>query len=118
MNFLKKQSEIVVFLLLTAFLWFPIDIAAQNVGMPTSMDSLAGSNHSGRNWWDVMHYTLRVVPDIENKSLQGQVRIKYKVTSEGKQMMIDLQRPLVISKIVSGLTEPYHAYTKCCHCPQ
>lgn len=115
MNFLKKQSEIVVFLLLTAFLWFPIDIAAQNVGMPTSMDSLAGSNHSGRNWWDVMHYTLRVVPDIENKSLQGQVRIKYKVTSEGKQMMIDLQRPLVISKIVSGKENvPYEQKGRFC----
>ncbi|HRG44400.1 MAG TPA: hypothetical protein PKY97_08035, partial [Saprospiraceae bacterium] len=115
MNFLKKQSEIVVVLLLTAFLWFPIDMAAQNVGMPTSMDSLAGSNHSGRNWWDVMHYTLRVVPDIENKSLQGQVRITYKVTAEGKQMMIDLQRPLVISKIVSGKENvPYEQKGRFC----
>ena len=67
-----------------------------------SPDSLAGSNHAGRNWWDVQHYNLAIIPAIQDSTLTGTVTITYKVLSEGAGMMIDLQAPLKIYKVLSG----------------
>ncbi|MCO6460943.1 MAG: M1 family metallopeptidase [Saprospiraceae bacterium] len=70
--------------------------------LPTSLDSLAGSNHAGRNWWDVQHYTLDIRVDIEHQQIEGRVQIRYKVIEAGTLMMVDLQQPLEITGIVSG----------------
>lgn len=70
--------------------------------LPMSQDSLAGSNHAGRNWWDLQHYSLAITPNIKEHTLTGTVTISYKVLSEGDKMMIDLQPPLKIYKVFSG----------------
>lgn len=67
-----------------------------------NIDSIAGSNHDGRNWWDLRHYKLQVNVDIDKKFLSGTVRITYKVLSEGSVMLIDLQSPMSIKKIISN----------------
>ncbi|MBL0120826.1 MAG: hypothetical protein IPP89_18090 [Saprospiraceae bacterium] len=66
------------------------------------MDSLVGSNHAGRNWWDLQHYTIDIETDIDNKRLSGIVSIKYKVIGSGHVMMIDLQAPMQITKVTSS----------------
>lgn len=65
-------------------------------------DSLAGSNHAGRNWWDVQHYTLDVEPDIQQETIKGKVSIIYKITGKGSVLMLDLQEPLKITSLKSG----------------
>ena len=79
-----------------------ISLQAQKPIKLTNVDSLAGSNHAGRNWWDLQHYTLDIIPDIESKSLSGKVSILYKITGKGEVMMIDLQEPLQITKVESN----------------
>lgn len=67
----------------------------------TREDSLIGSDTPYRQWWDVRHYDVAVVPDFGNKSISGEVIITYLVrTSQTPALMqVDLQQPLRIDSI-------------------
>lgn len=71
----------------------------------TRQDTLRGSLNADRTWWDVMHYTIGVTPNYENKSIQGKVDIKFKVLGPGKRMQIDLQEPMELTKAFLGNTK-------------
>jgi len=96
----NTMKQTIAFALL--FLSLPFLADAQETDLPRSRDSLAGSDHAGRNWWDLQHYTIDITPDIAGKSLSGSVKIVYKVLSPGEKMMIDLQQPLKITRITGG----------------
>ena len=68
----------------------------------TRQDSLRGSILPARDWWNVVHYNIQVVPDFNSRSLKGWNQIGFDVTSDGanKIMQIDLQEPMVIDSIV------------------
>ena len=88
--------------ILLSFLFFSFTTYCQIPITILSVDSLVGSNHAGRNWWDLQHYTIDIETDIDNKRLSGIVSIKYKVIGSGHVMMIDLQAPMLITKVTSG----------------
>ncbi len=64
----------------------------------TKQDTLRGSNGPGRDWWDVMNYTLRITPDYNKKEISGICSISFDVIKPGKKklMQIDLQEPMEI----------------------
>jgi aminopeptidase N len=67
----------------------------------THQDTLRGSNGSGRDWWDVITYKIQVTPDYNTKSITGSNEIRFKVTKQPKNgmMQIDLQKPLSIDNV-------------------
>ena len=72
-------------------------------GQYTKQDTLRGSNGPGRDWWDVTKYDITVKPDFNNKSIEGIVKIDFKVLVEGKSMQIDLQEPMIIDVVNDGI---------------
>ena len=66
-------------------------------------DTLRGSNGSGRNWWDVQRYDLRISFDLEQKSIRGENTITFKVTGAPRDsMQIDLQTPMFLDSVIAG----------------
>jgi len=68
----------------------------------TQQDTLRGSLGEGRTWWDVLHYTVYVDPNFEQKTIAGKVDIEFKVTGKGDVMQIDLQQPMQLNKAYLG----------------
>jgi len=68
----------------------------------TRQDTLRGSITPERAWWDVVSYTIYVVPDYKNKTIRGSNQISFDINSDGKnrKMQIDLQEPMVIDSII------------------
>jgi aminopeptidase N len=63
---------------------------------------LRGSVTPEREWWDVLHYHLKVEFLPETKRLKGSNTITFKTLKPGNKMQIDLQPPLAITKITHG----------------
>ena len=66
----------------------------------TRQDTLRGTITPERAWWDLTYYHLQVKVDIQNQSISGQNGIYYTVLEEGNTMQIDLQPPLVLTKVM------------------
>lgn len=68
----------------------------------TKQDTLIGSNHTHRLWWDVLHYDVFVKPDYTTKTIIGFNRITYRVIKDSLPfiMQIDLQNPLQMDSIL------------------
>jgi aminopeptidase N len=73
----------------------------------TKEDTLLGSNHAYRSWWDVKHYHLSIKPDFKEKSISGYNIVTYKVVSDSLPfvMQLDLQSPLLIDSIFFNRTK-------------
>ncbi len=65
----------------------------------THADTLRGSVTAGRDWWDLVQYTIQIRPDYDQKFIRGTNTINFKVTRPGKLMQIDLQEPMNIREI-------------------
>lgn len=62
-------------------------------------DSLRGGNGEGRKYWDVLHYDLRIKPDLTKKSISGSINITF--SDSGAQIIqLDLQKPMRINRIL------------------
>jgi aminopeptidase N len=68
----------------------------------TRQERLRGSITPEREWWDVLHYHLKVEFMPEIRSLKGSNTITFKTLKPGSKMQIDLQPPLAITKITHG----------------
>ena len=68
----------------------------------TRQETLRGSVTPEREWWDVLHYHLRVEFLPETRRLKGSNTITFKTLKPGNKMQIDLQPPLAITKINHG----------------
>ena len=68
----------------------------------TRQETLRGSVTPEREWWDVLHYHLRVEFLPETRRLRGSNTITFKTLKPGNKMQIDLQPPLAITKITHG----------------
>ena len=80
----------------------------------THQDTLRGSLNPNRTWWDVLRYDIKVKPDFNSKTIQGEVKIIFKTTEHLRnekvgsgrlvnneyKMQIDLQEPMIIDKIM------------------
>lgn len=71
----------------------------------TRQDSLRGSITKERSWWDLKQYRLDVKINPLDSTIIGSNTIKYKVLQEYQLMQIDLQMPLVISRVVQDKKE-------------
>jgi aminopeptidase N len=65
-------------------------------------DTLRGSITPERVWWDLLHYSIQVTPDISQKTLSGSVAVRFKAIHAGRYMQIDLQQPLIIDSITQN----------------
>jgi aminopeptidase N len=68
----------------------------------TWQDTLRGSITPERAWWDLTYYHLEVKVDPDKKFISGKNRVQYKVLENNSVMQIDLQPPMVITKIVQN----------------
>jgi aminopeptidase N len=68
----------------------------------THADTLRGSITPERAWWNLLKYDLRVTPDYDKKSLQGENAIRFQAVTGGQTMQIDLQEPMNILSITWG----------------
>ncbi|MBP6180960.1 M1 family metallopeptidase [Flavobacterium sp.] len=66
----------------------------------TKQDSLRGSITKERAWWDVKYYHLNVKVNPADSTISGSNTIKYLVLKEYNIMQIDLQNPMMISKVI------------------
>jgi hypothetical protein len=71
----------------------------------TRQETLRGSVTPEREWWDVLHYHLQVEFLPETRRLRGSNTITFKTLKPGNKMQIDLQPPLVITKITHGASQ-------------
>ena len=85
-------------------MFFNLTIFAQNKSF-TKQDTLRGSITPERAWWDLTYYHLDISVDPEDKSIKGSNTIQYKVLQPNSVMQIDLQPPLIITKVVQGGNE-------------
>lgn len=67
----------------------------------THQDTLRGSIGPEREWWDVLHYDVHVIPDYNARAITGETTIQYKIVRDkySDYMQIDLQQPLKIDSI-------------------
>ncbi|WP_297702747.1 M1 family metallopeptidase [uncultured Eudoraea sp.] len=86
------------FLLLAILLLIVLPLYCQ-APLFTAQDTLRGSITAERAWWDLNYYDLDIEVNTEEKSISGINTIRYKVLSENQVIQIDLQSPLVITKI-------------------
>ncbi|MFN0122119.1 MAG: M1 family metallopeptidase [Blastocatellia bacterium] len=89
---------IVVFLQM----WFVSGSVTAQSGNVTRQEILRGSVTPEREWWDVLHYHLKVEFLPETRSLRGTNTITFKALTAGRKMQIDLQQPLAITKVIHG----------------
>lgn len=92
-------------LLLSSAIALSLNVSAQLQSQAKSytyQDTLRGSLGEGRTWWDVLHYTVYVDPNFEQKSISGKVDIEFKVIGKGDVMQIDLQQPMQLNKAYLG----------------
>ncbi len=67
----------------------------------TRQDTLRGSNGRGRDWWDVMRYSVEVTLDTADRSISGTVEIDFRIAGMARDsMQIDLQDSMQIDKVV------------------
>lgn len=66
-----------------------------------SDEILRGSNTAFRDWWNVLHYDITLVPDYKNKSIDGIVVMTFEVTDFKNNgiIQIDMQQPMQIKEI-------------------
>lgn len=76
--------------------------AVAQTGDVTRQETLRGSITPEREWWDVLHYHLKVEFMPETRSLKGSNEIVFKTVKPGSKMQIDLQPPLAITKVAHG----------------
>jgi aminopeptidase N len=67
----------------------------------TRQDTLRGMLNANRTWWDVVHYDLKIKPDIQHFSISGSNKIRFRVVEKaGRLIQIDLQEPMQIDRAV------------------
>jgi aminopeptidase N len=74
----------------------PLFAQTENI---TRQETLRGSVTPEREWWDLLHYHLKVEFLLETRRLKGSNTISFKTLKPGSKMQIDLQPPLAITKV-------------------
>jgi len=63
-------------------------------------DSLRGSLNKNRDWFDIQSYDISVIPNIDNKTIEGSVVWKAKAVKTSQNIQVDLQQPLIIDSVL------------------
>ena len=97
---IQKLKIVAIALLLQSHLGAAY-VSAQTKSI-TRQETLRGSVTPEREWWDLMHYHLKVEFLPDTRRLKGSNTITFKTLKPGAKMQIDLQPPLSITKITHG----------------
>ncbi len=65
----------------------------------THQDTLRGSITPERVWWDLTYYHLDIKVNPKNQTISGANTVQYKVLEPASTMQIDLQEPMLITKV-------------------
>lgn len=95
------QTIVLAFTALAVGVGFPL-AQAQEVEKYDQQDKLRGSVTPERQWWDLLHYHLRIEVLPETKTLAGSNTIRFKPTQVAKRMQLDLQEPMKITAVTLG----------------
>jgi len=71
----------------------------------TRQDTLRGSITPEREWWDLTYYHLDIKVNPEDKTIAGKNTIQYTVLKPNQVLQIDLQEPLVLTKVTQNNKE-------------
>jgi aminopeptidase N len=71
----------------------------------TRQDTLRGSITPEREWWDLTYYHLDIKVNPEHKTIAGTNTIQYNVLKPNQVLQIDLQEPLVLTKVTQNNKE-------------
>ncbi|MEQ3665013.1 M1 family metallopeptidase [Olleya sp.] len=71
----------------------------------TRQDTLRGSITPEREWWDLSYYHLDIKVNPEDKTIAGTNTIQYTVLKPNQVLQIDLQEPLVLTKVTQNNKE-------------
>jgi aminopeptidase N len=93
-----KSFPMKKFTVLFSFILFGFTAYSQTVF--TKADTLRGSLNENRDWFDIKHYLIDLKPNIENKTIQGEVRWYAITTKTNHNIQIDLQKPLIIDQVL------------------
>src|ERR1044072_9383730 len=77
-------------------------VIAQKTEPVSRQETLRGSVTPEREWWDLLHYHLKVEFLPETRRLKGSNEITFKTLKPGNKMQIDLHPTLAITKITHG----------------
>lgn len=66
----------------------------------THADSIKGKITPEREWWNVLHYDLKVSFNPSDSSIKGNNNITFKALMAGKIMQIDLQSPMILDSVI------------------
>ena len=96
---LKKLIIIVSFVIIGSTFLQAQDLLTEKNNF-THQDTLRGSITPERAWWDLTYYHLNIKVDPNLKYISGTNTIQYKVIGSQKDLQIDLQPPLKITKVI------------------
>ena len=82
-------------------------VSGQSTQVFTHADTLRGSITPQRSWWNLLHYTLDITPDIEQKTIRGTVVVRFKAIKPAKTLQIDLQQPLAIDSVFQKINNKW-----------
>ncbi|MBD3862422.1 M1 family metallopeptidase [Olleya marilimosa] len=71
----------------------------------TRQDTLRGSITPEREWWDLTYYHLDIKVNPKQKTISGTNTIQYTVLKPNQVLQIDLQEPLVLTKVTQNNKE-------------
>ena len=74
----------------------------QEINKFTHQDTLRGSITPEREWWDLTYYHLDIKVNPETKTIAGKNTIQYTVLKPNQVLQIDLQEPLVLTKVTQN----------------
>ena len=92
-----RKSTIVA---IAAFLLMQIGATSLFAQTVSRQETLRGSVTPEREWWDLLHYDLKVEFLLETRRLKGSNTITFKTLKPGNRMQIDLQPPLAITRLL------------------
>jgi aminopeptidase N len=98
---MKNTCYLFVLLFISSFTVIGQNIFSEKNNF-TRQDSLRGSITPEREWWDLTYYHLDVKIAPETKSISGKNTIQYKVLKSHPIIQVDLQEPLVITKVIQN----------------
>ena len=68
----------------------------------THQDTLRGTITPEREWWDLTYYHLDIDINPDDKFISGSNTIHYRVLSPKQILQIDLQQPMIITKVTQN----------------
>jgi len=80
---------------------FSIFTSAQTISKRAarSKESIPPNIQKEQKWWNLLHYTIAITPDYNQKSIKGTNQVKFAVSRTDKTLQIDLQEPMRITGV-------------------